>query len=421
MPLAESAPTLYVDTFFARQPVFRADTSVFGYELLYRSGSEDDTGDYSDEDAASLLVLSSALASPAGAGKPDRKAIVHFSERSLLTDLHAALPPESTALIIKPRRHAGEGYLQTLRKARSRGFTLMLDSLEPDACDPALLELARVVCLDLAGQTPQRLADAARALKTPGRQLLARGVEDDQGLRRAKDLGFDLFQGFFFARPVIVPGRKLPTGRLARLSIHKTLGKGEDALEELARVIESDVSVSYRLLTFINSASFSARQKVSSIRHALNLLGWRKVRGWLLMVVLSELLPKGKPSELPYLSTIRARFLERASSGLAPGGVTPDTLFLMGLFSLLEPMLDTPMPELVDQLPLDDAVKDALSGKHNGFTPWLHLARCFETGDWSRLDELTTRLSLDPVKVASSYCEALVWAKALEEQASETP
>lgn len=412
---------IYVDTFFARQPIFGADNSVFGYELLYRGAPGASSADYTDEDAATLLVLSSALLADPAPGGRATLLCVHFSRGSILSGLHSTLSPGRTVLALEPLPHAPEDLLLALRAAKGQGYRIAVNHLGSASCDPALLALADIAFVDVLDQGEQALRDTLRSLDGLDCLPAAKRVEDDASFRMAKALGFRLFQGFFFEKPVIVPGRRLPAGKLARLALYNSLGKGEDGLEELARSIEADVSVSYRLLAFINSVAFGLRYKVTSIRHALTLLGWRQIRSWLWMVLLSEIAPKDKPSELPYLSSIRARFLERTAAGHGRGGTEADTLFLLGLFSLLEPMLDAPMTELVGSLPLDDAVKASLCGEANAYAHWLELAKCFETGDWNTLDALTGRLSLDPVKVATAYCDALVWAKALLEQAPPNP
>jgi EAL and modified HD-GYP domain-containing signal transduction protein len=328
----------------------------------------------------------------------------------------SALPPETTVVEMEPMKELPPDFEKALLKVKQRGYTLALNHFQPGECSRRQVEIADIVFVDVLGKGEDALKTMMDELKGCECQLAAKRVEDDAQFELTKKLGFHLFQGFFFEKPVIVPGRKLPSNKITRLNIYRTLEKGEMDLDELTRNIESDVSISFRLLTFINSLAFGLKYKVSSIRHAILMLGWQQIKSWLWLVVLSDVMPSDKTSELPYLSSIRAKFLERACANHEISGVSPDTLFLMGLFSLLEPMLDTPMRELVESLPLEDDVKAALCGEKNAYSNWLDVAKCFESGDWGKLDELTRSLGLDPIKVASSYCEALVWAKALYEQ-----
>lgn len=412
---SQAGTQIYVDTFFARQPVFDAEKHVYGYELLYRKSPLEKSANFSDKDVATLSVISTALLASPEPNQAGKKICIHFSLESILSDVPSALPPQSTVVEVEPVEKLDPAVETALHKIKRRGYTLAINHFLPGQCDPRLVDLADIVFVNVPGQNEAALKAILEGLKGRECLLAAKRVEDDTQFQLAKKLGFHLFQGFFFEKPVIVPGRKLPSNKITRLNIYRTLEKGDMDLEELTRNIESDVSISFRLLTFINSLAFGLRYKVSSIKHAILMLGWQQIKSWLWLVVLSDVMPSDKTSELPYLSSIRAKFLERASANHSARDVSPETLFLMGLFSLLEPMLDTPMRELVESLPLEDEVKAALCGETNTYSRWLDVAKCFESGDWSKLDELTRALGLDPITVASSYCEALVWAKALYE------
>lgn len=413
----EAGTQIYVDTFFARQPIFDASNQVFGYELLYRKSPLGTTADFSDKDVATLSVISAALLSSPDTSQLGKKIFIHFSSESIVAEVPMALDPQSTMVEVESASEVSAEYGEALAKVKERGYSLALNNYSRQ-CAKALTELADVVFVDVVDKSEAELAAVLTELKDCGCLLAAKRVEDTSQFQLAKRLGFSLFQGFFFEKPIIVPGRKLPSNKITRLNLYRTLEKEEMDLEELVRNIESDVSISFRLLTFINSIAFGLRYKVDSIRRAIMMLGWRHIKSWLWLVVLSDVMPEEKTSELPFLSSIRAKFLERASANHCVRDPSPDTLFLMGLFSLLEPMLDTPMRELVGALPLDDAVKEALSGGRNVYSEWLDVAKCFESGDWGRLDQLTQALGLDSIKLASSYCEALVWAKSLYEEPS---
>jgi EAL and modified HD-GYP domain-containing signal transduction protein len=407
---------IYVDTFFARQPIFDGAKRVFGYELLYRKSPLDKAANFSDKDVATLSVISTALLASPEPDQAGKKIFIHFSPASILSDVPSALAPRNTVVEMEALAELDPELEKALNKVKQHGYTLAVNQYSAGKCSVKLLELADIVFVDTLGQDEEGLAAQVKSLEGVKCLIAAKRVEDDAQFQAASKAGFNLFQGFFFEKPLIVPGRMLPANKITRLNIYRTLEKGDMDLEELTRNIESDVSISFRLLTFINSLAFGLRYKVSSIRHAILMLGWQQIKSWLWLVVLSDVMPSDKPSELPHLSAIRAKFLERMAANHERQDVKPETLFLMGLFSLLEPMLDTPMRELTAALPLEDDVKDALCGEQNQYSAWLKIAKCFESGDWGRLDELTRSLELDPIKVASSYCEALVWAKALYEQ-----
>lgn len=416
----DAGTQFYVDTFFARQPVFDSQKNVFGYELLYRNSPLEKSANFSDKDVATLTVISSALLLTPEPSQAGKKIFIHFPRTSVISEVWSALSPQTTVVEVEPTGEIGPELEKALVKMKDQGYALAISHFSRGGCAKRLVELADIVFVDMLDKGEPELKATLSDLQGCGCMLAAKRVEDDAHFQLALGLGFNLFQGFFFEKPVIVPGRKLPSNRITRLNIYRTLEKGEMDLEELTRNIESDVSISYRLLTFINSLAFGLRYKVSSIKHAILMLGWHQIKSWLWLVVLSDVMPPEKTSELPYLSAIRAKFLERAAVNHGKSDIAPETLFLMGLFSLLEPMLDTPMHELVESLPLEDEVKSALCGGKNRYSDWLNVAKCFESGDWGKLDLLTRAMGLDSITMASSYCEALVWAKALYEQPQST-
>ncbi len=407
---------IYIDTFFARQPIFDAKKHVYGYELLYRQGPLDKTANFTDKDVATLSVISTSLLSAKRQEETGQKIFIHFSRESIISDIPAALPPKTTVVEVEPLALLDDALLESLTRAKAQGYYLALNAYQSENCDPDLVKMADIIFIDVLGRTEENIKALLLSLSASKAKFAAKRVEDNITFDLTKKLGFTLFQGFFFEKPVIVPGRKLASNKITRLNIYRSLEKSDLDIDELAGIIESDVSISFRLLTFINSLAFGLRYQVNSIKHAIMLLGWQQIKSWLWLVVLSDVIPQDKTSELPYLSAIRAKFLERVATNHQYRDIPPETLFLMGLFSLLEPMLDTPVKDLVEALPLQDEVKDALCGEHNLYYQWLEVARCFESGDWAKLDALTTSLGLDPITVASSYCEALVWAKALYDQ-----
>jgi len=411
---------IYIDTFFARQPIFDAKKKVFGYQLLYRQGPLDKTANFTDKDVATLSVISTSLLSSRQPQEMGQRIFIHFSRESIISDIPAALPPHSTVVEVESLPLLDDALLDALTRAKANGYSLALNDYQSGSCDPGLVQLADIIFVDVLGKSEADIQAITQNLSASKALLAAKRVEDNAAFELAKKLGFKLFQGFFFEKPVIVPGRKLTSNKITRLHIYHSLEKRDLDIEELAGIIESDVSISFRLLSFINSLAFGLRYKVNSIKHAIMLLGWQQIKSWLWLVVLSDVLPQDKTSELPYLSAIRAKFLERVATNHQYRDIPPESLFLMGLFSLLEPMLDTPMKDLVEALPLQDEVKAALCGDPNLYNQWLEVARCFESGDWGKLDALTGALKLDPITVASSYCEALVWAKSLYDQPGPT-
>jgi len=226
----------------------------------------------------------------------------------------------------------------------------------------------------------------------------------------AVSLGFSWFQGFFFQKPEIMPGRKLPSSQITRLKLFQLLEQDDVEIDKLAEVIQADVSISYRLLTLLNSAAFGLPVKIRSIQRAIVMLGMKQLRNWLRVVIFTDMAPKGKTRELSTSSVVRGKFLDNTAKAHGRSAEMGSSLFLLGLFSLLDALLDIPMDQIAENLPLDDDIKAALCGRGGDYADWLNLAKCFENADWTSLDGIIAKHALDPARIAKSYFGALDWA-----------
>jgi EAL and modified HD-GYP domain-containing signal transduction protein len=272
--------------------------------------------------------------------------------------------------------------------------------------------LADIVFIDVLGKSEAELARLVQAARAFVTTLIAKRVEDRAILDLAKRLGLALFQGFYFQKPETITCRKLSSIQVSRLKLLRLIEEPELDMQEIGAVIQADVSLSYRLLGFLNSAFFAFPQKIRSIPQALVLLGWKQLKNWLRLIILTDLTPE-RTSEIPLHSVQRARFLESVAERHRSADRDAGALFLLGLFSLLDALLEIPMPEVVDELPLAQELKAALCGEPNDYADWLALAEAFERAEWGRIEGLIARLELIPVEVAVAYSEALEWADKL--------
>lgn len=404
------ADRLYTSTAFARQPIFTADNKVWGCELRYRGKTDDESAQYSDEDVATLSVIAGSLMDYAPDANNTRRTLIHFGEAAILKSIPLALEPECTGILIRPVASPGRNYLDALSGFKRMGYKLVLNNYTGEDISEELLGLCDVVFIDFLSQSPDVIAGLVLAGRCHGALLGAKRIEDRASFEAASAMGIELFQGFYFQKPEIVPGRSISASALSRLAIFKVITLPDPDIDELTRLLQADVSLSYRFLRFVNSAAFGLKN-VDSIRHALLLIGWSRLKSWLWLMVLTDINPPNKPSELPFLSAVRGRFMEVSVRFSPSTHLNPDSLFLLGLFSLLDAMLDRPFEEIVKALPIESDIKDALCGRKNAYENWLLMASCFETGDWKLLDALVDRLGLQPSRVAGAYCEAANWTR----------
>ena len=408
MTTETSETPCFLHTYFARQPIFDSRNHVWGYELLFRGGPDAEKADVTDLEQATLDVAAGSTIAPEDFYGMDKKILVNFGEQNILENVPYALPPRQTVIQISEKSLANPETREALTELTRDGYSIAVDDFEGLADDG--LKFADLVIVDILGKKPIQIAPLVRMAKNAGIPALAKKVEDTESFSTAKHLGFPLFQGYFFKRPELVANRKLTSHQASRFSLLQAIEKQDPDFEQLAKDIQTDVSISYRLLTYLNSAAFGFRQPIKSIKQAIVLLGWKQLRNWLRVIVLTDMQPTGKAPELFFVAVQRGKFLELIAHSHDPRKSDPDTMFLLGLFSLLEAMLDMPMESIVEKLPLDADLKKALQGVDGPYAKWLDLVRAHEKGRWEALDTLTEELGLNRLVVAVSYYKSVLWA-----------
>lgn len=407
-PMADG--TTYENIFVARQPLFDAKGNVWGYELLYRHEGSADAAVFSEENEATFKVMTS-LSLCAEQNHSCSRIMVTFPEESIMIHAPYALPPGNTVIKMRESTTAEAYFLEALKDLKRNGYMVAVSGYKADPTKRSLCGVADVLSMDMNMEDTARLKQLAASLKDHDALPMAAKIEDHAAFELAKSLGFSLFQGYFFKRPVTLTGRKISSTDAARLKLFRIIEELEPDFDRVAAAIESDVSISYRLLTLLNSPAFGFSRKIHSIKQAVVLLGWKHLRNWIRLIILTDLPSPDKTRELAFLCAQRAKFLEILA--LATGREhEADSLFLLGLFSLLEAMLDMPMADVVEQLPIADVLRDALCGKETPFTVWLALTDSVEELDWERMESSMATLGLDQQTVERSYQEAIAWANA---------
>lgn len=396
----------YADVYMARQPIFDAQGKTFGYELLFRDGLEATVSRFDDPDQATLAV---AACLDMAAAAPGMRLLVNFTERLLLERLPLALPAEALIVEILETVHPRPDVLDALREIKAAGYILAVDDfMGQEGCEP-LLELADIVKVDVLDMDAARLTEVTAGLKPLSCRLLAEKVDSPEMRDVALGLGYELFQGFFFARPQNLSRRNLSSRENTRLGVLAQAEAAMDA-EELVAAIRTDVGVSLKLMRFINSSAIALPQRVDSLRRAVLLLGPRQLRRWLRLVVLADMVHSDACPELHCMALMRARFFERLAESCPAAGCTPDSVFLLGLFSLLEPLLRLPMTDIVAELPLPEEMRAALSGTPGQEYDWLLLTQALETGDWEEAERLAEQLRLTSKAMREAFGEAMTWS-----------
>jgi c-di-GMP phosphodiesterase len=404
---------------FARLPIFDRNRILWGYELVYMPAFENDTAlslKKADLTADLMSGISLAMDQVMDRGK---QIMVDFSWKNLADNLPWVLPPDRTTIKIRNVKTLSDSWVPVLNKLKKSGFQLAVAwNLDDPACQP-LFERADMICLNISGRKLPELSAICRDCADFDSAALAVRVDTQTTFEVCCQAGFSFFQGSFFKQPEDVSIKKVFPGTVSRFKLLEAIEQNDPDFADLAALIQADVAISFRLLSYLNSASFGFRRKIESIRDAITLLGWQNLKNWLRVILLSEVSACPHASELIFLSAQRGKFLEQVGKDHDFWGFEPDSLFLLGMFSLLDALLNQPMNQVVNYLPLADKLKGALCMEgNNEYVPFLELARCFEEARYVQIDAMISRLGLDRTKVNQAYGGAIDWAGRLCELSS---
>ena len=400
-----------MDAFVARQPIFDRESRVYAYELLYRSSSGCNAFTGADDDGTTLEVIAGSLLAiglkSVAAGK---RAFINFGRDLLVDGLVPLLPKESVVIEILESIDPDEQVVESCRKLRALGYTIALDDFVWSPRFERLVEIADIIKIDMrltSRADQQRLVPAWRAR---GIAMLAEKVETQAEYEWAANLGYDYFQGYFFARPAIVSAKEIRPVAVTCLQLLRQLQGAEIDFKSLEHLIGKDVSLSYKLFRYVNAVLFTHQGNIQSIRSALVHLGEDGIRRWATIATLPRL-AGNKPEELVSCAMIRARFSENLARIL--GDPRHPAAYLAGLFSLLDALLDRPLKDALREVGLAPAINEILLGTASQDNPLVKihtLVRSYEAGDWEQVRRSAQSLGLADAAVTGAYIESTEWA-----------
>jgi EAL and modified HD-GYP domain-containing signal transduction protein len=394
--------------YVARQPILDLNERVFGYELLYRQEATDSVC-VGDSDTASASVFTGALLDLGlDTVTGGRQAFLNLSRPLLLGHIDRMVPPDEIVVEVLETITIDDDVIEACRALHAKGYRLALDDFVPGSDAEALFPYVSFIKVDVLS-TPVAVARSLPKQLAPyGIGLLAEKVETHAMYHRMRLAGYTLFQGYYFCKPMLQEGVALPAQKLAYLRLLAALNTPELTTSEVERLVKQDVSLSLRVLRSVNSAAYPIRAEVHSIGQALVLVGIEPIRRWASVWCLAGLSANGTP-ELATLALLRARTCELATRRLAD--VDSPELFLVGLFSLLDVMLGTPMSAAIETLPLSDGVKHALRGGSNTLRTVLDAVVQYERGNWDEAIATAARAGIDAACLGDAYTDALRWVQ----------
>ena len=394
--VSEEAATL----FLVRQPVFDRRMRVHAYELVARlEGARDDDA----STAAVARVMAHSNLDAITGGKP---ALLELTRQLLLSEQATLLPPERLVLQIDADLLTESDVAAGCRRLLRRGYRLCLRGVGA-AHDPAdLVQAASILRVDWAATDATFRQRLAGGLGTSDVALLAERIDDASQLDEAMRLGYAYLHGGFFSRPAVVGVRDIELSQTSYHSLLQAVHRPTLDLDEVEAAFRGDVALADKLLRYINSAAFSWRHHISSFRHALVLLGDNQVRKWVTLVVLADL-ARDKPAELTTRSLLRAHMCETIGR-LAGLGYETLELFLVGMYSMIDAILDQSLEVAIESLPLSDSVRSALLGRPGALRVLLDCVIAYEQGEWDEASTMITdSLALPATALPGAYRKAL--------------
>ncbi|MET0390283.1 MAG: EAL domain-containing protein [Polyangiales bacterium] len=383
--------------FLARQPIFLPDRSVAGYELLFRAGAANVFPAGVDPDLASVQTIAHAIhvfGLDALVG-PRCPAYINVTRRVMVEGLYSCLPPGRVVLELLETLQPDDETLAACVAAREAGYGLALDDFTGQAELLRFLEHIDVLKVDFRLASQDACRSIAQRIAGLGVRLLAEKIETEAELETAKALGYTHFQGYFFCRPEMLSRNDIPVSKLVYMQFLGELNRSDLDFGRIEKVIKQDVGLSVKLFRYLKAAAFGWRSEVKSVKHALALLGERAFRRWATVLALA-VLSSDRPAALLSTCLVRARFCELLAPHVGFGGRDLD-LFLVGLFSLMDAVVQRPLPELLADVALPSDLLAALDNNPdtapNRMRDTLALVVAYERADWPRVDQLWAELS----------------------------
>jgi EAL and modified HD-GYP domain-containing signal transduction protein len=400
-----------VEALIARQPIFDRNRQVYGYELLYRSDRAHNEFDGTESAFATKQVISNTVMSIGLENiLGDKKAFVNFDQRLLSEGIYLNLPPQAAVIEILESVAPTADLIALCRAVREQGYMIALDDFVSTPQFEPLTELAQLIKVDIRSTSVPEQERLLHTYKPRGIQLLAEKVETYEEFERVLAAGYDYFQGYFFARPSMIHRKEVPAQKLTCLLLLSEVQKPEPDVKRLDDVIRGDVALTYKLLRYVNSALFGRDGHVQSIERALVILGTDNIRRWAGLATLPRL-AVDKPGELATLAIVRARFCE---SLIKLAGISlADEAFLMGMFSLLDALVDRPLDEALRSVGVGPEITNALLGTasdESTLSRTYRLSRGYERGDWDQVETLTQAYGFEASAVRDAYLGATLWA-----------
>jgi len=400
----------------ARQPILDKEKKLYAYELLFRDSIDNVFPDIDGDEATSKMIEASKFNMELSDFTGNKPAFINFTLETLKQGYPEMLTPAEVVVEILETVKPGKQLLALCKDLHEKGYILALDDYIHQKVWAHFYPFVKIIKIDWQDCAIETIKEVKQAVAAhPHIKLLAEKVETYEEYNQAVELGFELFQGFFFAKPEMVKTKTLSPSQMAMAELLYETSKPELDLSSITSVFERDVSLSYKLLRYANSAMFKRRGEIASIKQALVTLGSVELKRFIALMFATNVNPD-KPSELINSAMARAKFCELLA-GDVKAPLDTSIAFLTGLLSLIDAILDEDLESILAKLPLAQEIKQPLLTKKGVMAALITLAELMEHAEWDKITLVMDKLGLAKEKVVEDYNEALAWA---DEQAQYT-
>ena len=399
-----------MQVFVARQPIFDTRQRAVAYELLFRSGLENVFPRGMDSDVASSQVIKdSMMVFGFGALAGGRKLYVNVTQKVLCDSLYAVLPVRQSVIELLESVKPDAATLAACRELKRAGYELALDDFVDSPEMEPLVAMADVIKVDFLATTPVQRRALRDRFKRRRVAMLAEKVETHEQLREARELGYSYFQGYFFQRPEMIAREDIPAFKLTHLDFLRELQQPDLNFERIEQVIKRDVSLAVKLLRYLNSASFYWRSRVTSLKHAMVLLGERAFRKWASLITIVGI-SNDRPPELVVSCLVRAHFCEALCRATRRPEMELDA-FLVGMLSAVDALMGRPLKEVLDEISVSPSISAAVMSTDTTLGQMRALVLAYETADWPAASAMAKKVGVSEDVLPDLYQQSIKWAK----------
>ena len=393
----------------ARQPILDKNKNLFAYELLFRDSIDNVFPEIDGDEATSKMVEASQFNMGISEFTGNKPAFINFTLETLSQGYPEMLSSEEVVVEILETIKPGKKLLALCKELHEKGYTIALDDYEHQSVWAHFYPFINIIKIDIQQSNIDEIKQVINAIKDhPHIKLLAEKVETYEEYNQMQQFGFDYYQGYFFAKPEMVKTKSLSPSQMAMAELLYETSKTEFDLNSVTSVFERDVSLSYKLLRYANSAIFRRRSEVSTIKQALVILGASELKRFIGLMFAVTANPD-KPTELIKLAMTRAKFCELVAHDIR-SQLDVSIAFLTGLLSMIDAILDEDMASVLEKLPLSEEIKNPLLTKKGVMAGLIKLVGFIEHADWDKTTLVMEKLKLDKDKVVEHYNQALAWA-----------